>query len=66
MYKAGDVANLRGAKMIGIEDILFLMRKDKVKVSANNTTQSMGKHNRPTSDCLIKDDCCQKKIGSLA
>ena len=31
MYKAGDVANVRGAKMIGIEDILFLLRKDKVR-----------------------------------
>ena len=31
MYKAGDVACLRGAKMIGLEDILFLMRKDKVR-----------------------------------
>ena len=30
MYKAGDVASTRGAKLIGIEDILFLMRKDKV------------------------------------
>lgn len=32
MYKAGDVASSRGAKLIGIEDILFLMRKDKVKL----------------------------------
>lgn len=32
MYKAGDVASTRGAKLIGIEDILFLMRKDKVKL----------------------------------
>ena len=31
MYKAGDIASSRGAKMIGIEDILFLMRKDKVR-----------------------------------
>lgn len=33
LYKASDVASMRGAKLIGVEDILFLMRKDKVKLS---------------------------------
>ncbi|KAL4233405.1 Transcription initiation protein SPT3 [Mactra antiquata] len=32
LYKASDVASMRGAKLIGVEDILFLMRKDKVKL----------------------------------
>ncbi|KAK8765456.1 hypothetical protein V5799_031938 [Amblyomma americanum] len=31
-YRAAEAATLRGAKAIGIEDILFLMRKDKVKL----------------------------------
>lgn len=33
LYKASDVASMRGAKLIGVEDILFLMRKDKVKLA---------------------------------
>lgn len=32
LYKASDVATMRGAKLIGVEDILFLMRRDKVKL----------------------------------
>lgn len=32
LYRASDVASMRGAKLIGVEDILFLMRKDKVKL----------------------------------
>lgn len=33
LHKACDVALMRGAKMIGVEDILFLIRRDKVKLS---------------------------------
>lgn len=32
-YRAAEVATLRGSKSVAIEDILFLMRKDKVKLS---------------------------------
>ncbi|XP_045196259.2 transcription initiation protein SPT3 homolog [Mercenaria mercenaria] len=32
LYRASDVATMRGAKLIGVEDILFLMKKDKVKL----------------------------------
>lgn len=31
-YQAADVASLRGSKCVGVEDVLFLMRKDKVKL----------------------------------
>ncbi|XP_065293808.2 transcription initiation protein SPT3 homolog isoform X4 [Dermacentor albipictus] len=32
-HRAAEVATLRGSKAVAIEDILFLMRKDKVKLS---------------------------------
>ncbi|XP_052811175.1 transcription initiation protein SPT3 homolog isoform X2 [Mya arenaria] len=32
LYQAADVSAMRGSKLLGVEDFLFLMRKDKVKL----------------------------------
>ncbi|XP_022252636.1 transcription initiation protein SPT3 homolog isoform X2 [Limulus polyphemus] len=33
LFQSGENASLRGARFIGLEDVLFLLRKDKVKLS---------------------------------
>ncbi|XP_015791777.1 transcription initiation protein SPT3 homolog [Tetranychus urticae] len=33
LYEVNNIANIRGSKIVGLEEVLFLMRKDKVKLA---------------------------------
>lgn len=34
IIRAAEVTNMRGARLMGIEDVLFLLRKDKVSLTS--------------------------------